>query len=308
MPAWRNDGRRWQRLIARPYTPDEWRAVRWGWWIQAVPVMALSLLSLGLYPTLVFTWWQDASGKPWPRRFAAGVGCTALVVSVVGWVVAVPVTRRWYVLHRHRRESEAWQQGRWWARHVRREAIDAVRSRTSGVWKPGRITRWVGWLLAAGFTLWAVVCPFANDHRAGCWFLPPIVMSVYVVLLRPRVIARRDGVRVRNFVRTAAVDWDDIRLIRVVPHSPAQLVRVDGTVVRCCAAPLNLVAIIQRRRSHADEVADDLARRAADHQGRSILELGGASTFTDEERAAIAKEFGWRALVSMIGFGLASGD
>jgi hypothetical protein len=67
-------------------------------------------------------------------------------------------------------------------------------------------------------------------------------------------------------------------------------------------------AIVQRRRSHADEVADDLARRAAGYQGRPIAELGGASTFTDEERAAIADEFGWRAMVSMVGFVLAPGD
>jgi hypothetical protein len=49
-------------------------------------------------------------------------------------------------------------------------------------------------------------------------------------------------------------------------------------------------------------------RQLAEYQGRPIDELGGASTFSDEERAALIKALGIAFVLSLIGMGLASGD
>lgn len=252
-------------------------------------------------------WWQAPTGRSWPRRFVGAVGCTVLVASVIGWVVAVPATRRWYFIHRHRSEAAVPARG-WWARHVEREADDAARSRVTGRWKPGLTTRRVGWLLVVGFAAWAAACPFANHHRVGCWFLPPIALFSYVWLLRPRVVAGDDAVHVRNFVRTFSVGWAEVDVVRLVLRSPVQLVKPDGAVVKCWAGPVNALAVMQGRRSHADELADDLARRAAAYQGRTIDQVGGASTFSDEERTELAKEVGWRFAVSLVAAVLAEGD
>ena len=199
-----------------------------------------------------------------------------------------------------------WARGLW-AEHLRREAADADRSRATGRWKLGRTTRRVGWLLVVGFGAWAVACPFANDHRVGCWLLPPMVLFLYG-LVRPRVVAGRDELHVRNFVRKFSVAWTEVGFVRLGLHTPVQLVKPDGSIVKCWAGPVNVLAAMQGRRSHADELADDLACRAAKHQGRPIDELGGASTFSDEQRADLVQEFGWRFVLSLIAAVLANGD
>lgn len=78
--------------------------------------------------------------------------------------------------------------------------------------------------------------PLATSHAALSWLLLlPLAAGVWV--LRARVVADGDGVRVCNGLGTRSYAWDDVRGVDLPRRGPVRLALQDGGRVLLSALP-----------------------------------------------------------------------
>jgi hypothetical protein len=89
----------------KPYTAEQWRLVRSGWWFHAVMIVLVGWFYL-IYPMVVFTRWQSAGPDSLGKRLAWSLLMSILLFIPLAWIGVVPWSRGWYFLYttKHARE------------------------------------------------------------------------------------------------------------------------------------------------------------------------------------------------------------
>lgn len=82
----------------KPYTKEQWRTVRGGWWLHAVLILLIGWLYL-IYPMITFTRWQSAGPDSRAKRLGWSLLMSVLLLIPFAWIGVVPWSRRWYFLY-----------------------------------------------------------------------------------------------------------------------------------------------------------------------------------------------------------------
>lgn len=133
----------------------------------------------------------------------------------------------------------------------------------------------------------------------------PFVAVVVLTILRPRIEAQPDGLKITNPMSTYIVRWDELR--DVTPsYWGIQIELSDGRLITAFAAQKSNWSSWRHRTTRADDIAAELLRRAGRISPSSQSEAVGGST----ESLRPVEDPGWRpaliALVPIVGVRIAA--
>ncbi|WP_169985419.1 MULTISPECIES: PH domain-containing protein [unclassified Microbispora] len=129
------------------------------------------------------------------------------------------------------------------------------------------------WMLFAAWNVWDLVAhgSIPSALIAGA-VLGVITALVFVMALRPAIVAEEGGVRVRNVLRNAYVPWSGVDDVSV---ASAIVIESGGTTVRCWTPQ----ATARERARAAGRAAK--AAKSANRAERAAAEAVGARTHAD---------------------------